>query len=432
MGVALIEALLLVLLISTAINFMRDSANEALLKRASTAATLFSTTTKDAVLSYDLASLDAFVAEVLKNPDIIYARVLDGQGQVFAEGGQQTVLDSPFSPDSNVDSVNDDIFDIEALITESGETFGKVQLGIGISSINQAMDKIQRWTITIAAVEMALVALFSFVLGIYLTGNLKLLREGAARIASSVSHGEYSQVEVTVPGKDELSDVANAFNKLSVALEIEHSRREGFEQELKELNLTLEQKVESRTALLRQQNKKLEQINHELQSTQQQLVQSEKMASVGQLAAGVAHEINNPIGFVSSNLGSLQDYTETYREIAQTVKDYLNCKDKEKRKTLALSLFQLIRQQDIDYLNEDSADLIKESINGLNRVADIVKSLKQFAHVDTDEKAFFDLNECIRTTINMVNNELKYHCTVHSDLSPLPELPPMPVKLSRC
>jgi len=421
LGVALIEATLLLILIVTVIKFMLDSANEALLKRASTTATLFATTTKDAVLSYDLASLEAFVSEVLKNPDIEYARVLGGDDTIFAEGGKTQYLQKTFVMDSDVSSVDDGIFDTQAMIQEGGETYGKVQIGISINSISLAMDRVTTWTISIAAIEMLLVALFSYMLGVYLTKNLIKLRGSASRIARSINEGDYQMEEVNIPGQDELSDVAKAFNQLSITLEKEHDRRTEFEDDLRELNQNLELKVERRTEQLLKQNQQLEQINQELQSTQEQLLQSEKMASVGQLAAGVAHEINNPIGFVGSNLGTLNEYITPYKRLSELVLEYMASKDKTQRKQLASQLFSFAREQDLHYINQDIGELLQESIKGLERVTDIVKSLKQFAHVDTDDKQMFDLNECVTTTLNMVNNELKYHCQIETELAALPE-----------
>ena len=96
LGIAIIEAVLLVLLVWSSLDFLRTSNETELIKRASTTATLFATTTKNAVLSTDLASVESFVNEVLKNPGLVYARVIGRGGVVFAEGGEPSALASPF------------------------------------------------------------------------------------------------------------------------------------------------------------------------------------------------------------------------------------------------------------------------------------------------------------------------------------------------
>ena len=413
---------MLVILVFTAVDFMRNTLGNDLIKRASTIATLFATTTKDAVLSHDLASLEAYCAELMKNPDMAYVRILNSESQILAEAGIMDFLSADFIADEQLKSVVDGIFDSFAVISESDHIYGQVQIGIDITNIEKSIMKIQNWTSGIALIEMFLVALFSFSLGTYLTRQLQGLRHAAKEISKNVASGEFSQTKIIVKGKDELAEVAQAFNKLSTILEIEHTRKESYQRELEIFNRTLEDKVNQRTALLNHQNVRLEQFNQELHETQQQLVQSEKMASVGQLAAGVAHEINNPVGFVSSNLNSLKQYTDTYRQLSTQVLELVASDSPETQNTSKQKLLKLVQDEDLIFINEDTKDLLNESIDGLERVKDIVKNLKQFSRIDSDEKQWFDINDCITTTLNMVSNELKYHCHVEKNFSPLPRV----------
>jgi signal transduction histidine kinase len=146
------------------------------------------------------------------------------------------------------------------------------------------------------------------------------------------------------------------------------------------------------------------------------------MASLGQLAAGVAHEINTPIGFVTSNLSSLRTYTEAYRQLSTQVFEFLASESPESQYLSKQALLTFVQSEDITFINEDTKDLLEESIEGLDRVKNIVKDLKQFSRADSDDKQWFDLNECLLTTLNMVSNQLKHHCTIEKHLSPLPKI----------
>ena len=419
-SIAGIEAALLIVLIFTAVNFMRDTLNEDLAKRSSTIATLFASTTKNAVLTYDLASLETYCTELMKNPDIAYVRLVNSENQVLAQAGDENLLARQFIQDEEVNAVTDGIFDNFATIKESEHIYGRVELGIDITNINKAVEKIKHWTTGIALIEMALVALFSFVLGNYLTRQLQRLRMAAREVSKNVEDGNCNHSQLPVNGKDELAEVTQAFNKLMITIDTECTRKEAYQKELELLNRTLEEKVEQRTTLLNKRNNQLEQSNQELHAAQQQLIQTEKMASIGQLAAGVAHEINNPIGFVSSNLGTLKEYTDAYCSLSKKVQALIITKDKERQSLLLQDLSEWINNEDISFINDDTTNLLKESIDGLHRVTNIVKDLKQFSRADSDEKQWFDVNECVKTTLKMVNNELKYHCNIDKDLGTLP------------
>ena len=420
-GIATIEAALLLVLVLTAINFMSERVNEDLKRFASTTATLFATTTKDAVLSYDLASLDAFVSEVLKNPDIRYARVLGADGEVFSQGGEAAALQRTFQVDTSVDSATDGVFDAQAVIEEDSTPYGRVEIGVGISGLQESIQKIRDWTSTIALMEMLLVALFSYVLGTYLTSQLKSLRQAARQISSSIGSGRFEGVQVEVRGRDELSDVAVAFNKLVVNLEQENARRLEYEHKLEDWNRTLEARVRARTEDLANRNRELAATNSALQEAQEQLLQSEKMASLGQLAAGVAHEINTPIGFVKSNLSTLAGYADTYAELAQRLQLSLDANPGTHSESQA-ELAEFLRDQELDYLNEDTPELLRESIDGLDRVKDIVGGLRQFSRQDNDGMESCDINQSIETTLKMVGGELKQHCELVVELGELPEV----------
>ncbi|EAR61004.1 sensor histidine kinase [Neptuniibacter caesariensis] len=426
-GIAAIEAVLLLLLVSMTLDYLRTTNYEGIVKRASTTATLFATTAKDAVLSYDLASLDAFVNEVLKNPDLVYARVLGPDQQLFAEAGMPEALSADFAADQEVESVDDGIFDTYALVAEGGVVYGRVELGLDINLLRQTIAEAEQRSALIAAMEMGLVALFSFILGTYLTRQLQGLRKGAQQISA----GELD-INIPVKGKDEIADVARAFNVMASDLEEASRRRDQYEAELEELNRSLEDRVKQRTHQLVEKNKELLQANDEIKKTQAKLVQSEKMASVGVLAAGVAHEINNPLGFVMSNLCTLEEYVKNYRELLGAYETLFSLKDSQERKAQYAKIKSLVEEYDLAFMNDDLDDLLKDTHEGSVRVKEIVKGLKAFSHVDsTEEMQLTDLNECIETTLKVANNEIKYHCEIITDLGDIPQINCIPGQIKQ-
>ena len=425
LGIAAIEAVLLIVLVTTVLNYMRGTSEESLIQRAKTASALFATTAKDAVLSYDLASLESFSLEVMKNPGMVYARVLGPNGEVFAAAGDENKLQATFSGDESLRNISDGVYDTYALIEEGGAAYGRVEIGLDISSIDAALAKAKKLAGTIALVEMLLVALFSFVLGAYLTRQLKSLRHAARTIAS----GDLC-VEVDVKGKDEISEVAGAFNRMIGNLKISRQKRDQYERELVELNKTLEDRVERRTISLQEKNDELSCAYEEIKRAQAQAMQSEKMASVGQLAAGVAHEINNPVGFVSSNLESLSEYVETYQTLIKKYREYVNADDNE-RVRIGEEIQTLTEAEDIDFINDDIDTLLSDSIEGTTRVRDIVQGLKDFSHVDNATRQPANLNQCLESTLKVANNELKYNCEVTTDFGDIPDVDCNPGQLNQ-
>ncbi|WGG48785.1 ATP-binding protein [Rugamonas sp. DEMB1] len=154
-----------------------------------------------------------------------------------------------------------------------------------------------------------------------------------------------------------------------------------------------------------------------LSEAHDQLLQSEKMASIGQLAAGIAHEINNPVGFVNSNMGSLQNYVGTLFGVLAQYEQAAAA-----HPALAPQLAALRQRADLDFLKEDVTDLVRESMDGLKRVKDIVQALKDFSHVGETEWQIADLHQGLDSTLNIVSNELKYKATIEKHYGVLPPI----------
>jgi signal transduction histidine kinase len=167
-----------------------------------------------------------------------------------------------------------------------------------------------------------------------------------------------------------------------------------------------------------------------LEEAQNQLLQSEKLASIGQLAAGVAHEINNPIGFVNSNLGTLDHYMQDLLRLLDAYEAAEHAFATAPQQLQAVAALK--RELDVGYLKEDICALIHESKDGLDRVKKIVQDLKDFSHVDgTQEWQWADLHRCLDSTLNVVRNEVKYKAEVVKAYGALPEVECMPSQLNQ-
>ena len=421
-GIASIAALLLLVLLVTVFQLLNDLVDSNIKKSADTTVALFVSTTKNAFLSYDLASLDADVSEILTNPNISYVRVKDKTNNIFVEKGSEAALSRPFEADLSVSEADDGVYDTRAPIMVNNTLYGYVEIGLNIASVTESVSRVRSWTVTLALMEFVLVGLCSYLLGSFLMSQLQQLLQGAKHLGEAVRNNDYKEVFVPVRGKDELSELAEAFNQLVERLKEEYEQRQRAQDELKELNTLLEEKVQDRTALLNQKNYQLEETNKDLKEAQVQLLQAEKMASVGQLAAGVAHEINNPVGFVSSNISTLSEYVATYQMIFSQIQVVLDEKDEQKRALALNKLEKMLGNQDMAFINEDISDLLGDSREGLQRVAEIVKGLKLFSRVDSDQMQKHNINDCVRTTLAMVNNQLKYICTVETHLGRIPDV----------
>lgn len=205
--------------------------------------------------------------------------------------------------------------------------------------------------------------------------------------------------------------------------EQEIRRRLQIQEELKQANEGLSRAISE-----------LQEANEKLKNNQTQLVHTEKMASVGQLAAGIAHEINNPVGFVKSNIGMLNDYIGVFKNL---LGEYAELADHVRRAPMngqaevLQRIDKILEEENLDFVLEDVDNLLSESLTGAERVREIAQNLKSFARLDEAEMQYADLNEGLEVTLRMIHNEIKYHCQVHLDLQPLPKLLCYPGQLNQ-
>lgn len=204
--------------------------------------------------------------------------------------------------------------------------------------------------------------------------------------------------------------------------------------ELAQINEDLEDRVRKRTEELQIAKDASEYAFRKLQQAQSQLVQSEKMASIGQLAAGIAHEINNPTGFVSSNLKTLEEYIRDIKGLLTGYDDILKLCAKVADDDL-LRMSKKIEEEkdaiDISFLLEDTDQIIREAQDGMSRISKIVKDLREFSHAGSDKPEYSDINKGLESTLSIVWNELKYKAEVVTLYGEIPHVLCYPQQLNQ-
>jgi signal transduction histidine kinase len=227
-----------------------------------------------------------------------------------------------------------------------------------------------------------------------------------------------------------LADKINIYRKEKDAAQAEslQTAREN-ERIIREQNITLESKVTDRTKELKHTNDELNTTLSHLKETQSQLVESEKMASLGQLTAGIAHEINNPINFVTSNVKPLKRdvslLLDLMLKLEETASLEVAASEKQKR------IDALKTEYDFDYLKEEIEFLLKGINEGSTRTAEIVKGLRIFSRVDEDDLKKADINEGLDSTIIIINNLLNGKITIDKQYGNIPLVECYPGKLNQ-
>ncbi|MDY6836754.1 MAG: ATP-binding protein [Thermodesulfobacteriota bacterium] len=191
------------------------------------------------------------------------------------------------------------------------------------------------------------------------------------------------------------------------------SERELLSSKLEDINKNLKEKVDQQTALL---------------------VQSEKMASIGTLAAGVAHEMNNPISFINGNLSSIKKYCVRIRDLLEKYEQLEALVDRShwsKGQDSLEEIRDFKERQKIDFILQDLVNLAEESLDGTERVGKIVKDLKTFSRVHQEELKYVDIKEVMDATLNIIHNELKYKVEIVINFDELPKVKCFPHKVSQ-
>lgn len=249
--------------------------------------------------------------------------------------------------------------------------------------------------------------------------------------------GKYAYI-MMLTTKDEVDDLVAVFEAGADDYISKPVRPEELKSRIKtgQRVINLENTHRSVQIKLFKKNKALDKALYDLKCTQSHMLQSEKMASIGQLSAGVAHEINNPIGFISGNLDSLKDY---FKDLNKVLSQYqMLGQIIEKESSLPESIRQnaqnirdIEREIDLEYLKEDIPDLLKDCLDGSRRISRIVTDLKSFAHPGNPGTAIMDINSGLQSTLNVINNDIKYKAEVETDFGKIDPVEGDPQKMNQ-
>ena len=177
--------------------------------------------------------------------------------------------------------------------------------------------------------------------------------------------------------------------------------------------------------LLEDKSRELYQALESLKKAQGQIIHSEKLATVGQLASGIAHELNTPIQFVSDNIRFLDESMKDLMSLIPLLNDLLSsAQDTAACREMIATLAKQIEEIDLEFLKEEIPQAVEQSLEGTGRVTHIVRAMKEFAHPGVEGKTVADINDAIESTILVAKNEWKYVAELNANLQPnLPKVP---------
>jgi signal transduction histidine kinase len=287
-----------------------------------------------------------------------------------------------------------------------------------------------RSTRKIATTLLILTILLSAFLAAGLSRLIAIPVRHLVRAAQSVAEGNLN-VRVNTVSKDEIGYLAKSFNQMTTALRETREKLHDHQRRLQAQNQELEEKSQS----LAQRNTEIERKNHDLENalaklkrTQLQLVQSERMASLGQLTAGIAHEINNPVNFVSSNINPLRRDVADLLAILAKYEEHIGAQHLQEK---FQAVDALKKDLDFSYMQQEIENLLNGIQEGARRTSEIVRSLRNFTRLGEDERKPADINKGLESTLLMLQHQLKKRVEVIKDFGVLPEIMCYPGKLNQ-
>jgi len=312
-----------------------------------------------------------------------------------------------------------DTFLMRTVVRPEVEELRVILLDLSNEQVEGSKQEGYRLTESIGSVKIYSSALMALILMLCIALTIIISRAILPPITSlmyaarRVAKGNLS-TKITIVKHDEMGELSESFNSMMNALRIAEEDKQKHIQEMQVWNQDLEKRVEQKVV--------------ELKSAQGQLLQSEKLASIGQLAAGVAHEINNPVGYISSNVSTMKKYIE---DLFRVLDAYESLESIMGKNADLEGLNGIKEEVELDYLKQDVYELIAESQEGVTRVRQIVQDLKDFSHVDEAEWQWTDLHKGIDSTLNVAHNEIKYKAEVVKEYGDLPQVQCMPSQVNQ-
>lgn len=267
-------------------------------------------------------------------------------------------------------------------------------------------------------------ALVGFVASFYIGNKAGSLIVGIQKAAQAIGAGEFDE-KVPVKGGGELDQLANDMNVMGGKLKEYHDH---MERDVEDLN----ERVAERTASLQKAFDELQERDKELKETQAALVQTEKLAAMGKLVAGVVHEVNNPLAYITSNVHVLQRDLAYLADLVKLYGRALATEDPPERERLLQEAGEKAREVDIEYTLGRLDDIFSRTSQGIESIRKIVVDLRDFSRMGEVEREPVDLNESIRTTLSMIAYDLrKNQISVETDLAELPFVECAAVKINQ-
>ena len=282
---------------------------------------------------------------------------------------------------------------------------GAIELALNTTIIQQDKRKIRNASLIISAVVFVFGILLGFVLSRSISVPVLALRDAADKVGK----GDLTQRVVNNSG-DEIGELSTAFNKMVTDLEKAREERNKANKDLATANEALNQTVS------------------DLKATQDQLIQAEKMASLGQLTAGIAHEINNPINFVSANIQPLKDDLKDILKIVEVYEKVINDHVPQQE---AAEVRQLRENIKIDTTLKEVNDLLKGMEEGAKRTSEIVKGLRNFSRLDQNVFLSANINESLDSCLVLLHNSYKNRIKIEKQFGEIPEVDCLPGQINQ-
>jgi signal transduction histidine kinase len=286
------------------------------------------------------------------------------------------------------------------------------------SAVMQDIEENNKTTLFLILASLVIAVLVGLLASRWVISPILELNQAAKNLAA----GDLAQ-QLPTTREDELGELANSFNKMSVQLQASFGQ-------LEEANVSLEERVKVRTQDLAKAYKRLK-------SSQAQLVQSEKMASLGQMVAGVAHEINTPLGYVKSNVQTGQsifiDLADMLTEYHALLKVLLGeeALDEAQLEQRIHALGERAIELEEDETLSETNDLFKDTLYGVAQISELVLNLKNFSRLDQAQTDEIDIHQCLDSALNIGKNILKYKVDVEKVYSEIPFISCSPSQLNQ-